>query len=129
MPNVKLNVTAFSKKGNKWTNAVGSDGKTYSYKYTGGNGEDKNGDQDFLADGNPETFDIVFQGPDGGTYEFVSFRDKSGTGELNGTVDTINNKVTVTDDCNNPGTFFYGVEIQDKTTLVTIECDPMIRNH
>ena len=127
MPNVRLNVTAFAKKGKKWTNAVGSDGKTYSYKYTGGNGEDNNGDQDFLADGNQKQFDVIFQNGVGG-YEFVSFRDKCGMGELSGVVSAAGDEVTVTDNCNNPGTFFYGVEIRDTNTNVTIERDPMIRN-
>jgi hypothetical protein len=127
MPNVRLNVTEFAKKGNKWTNAVGSDGKTYSYKYTGGNGEDNNGDQDFLADGNQEQFDIIFQGGVT-TYEFVSFRDKGGAGELQGVVSANHDEVAVTDFCNTPGTFFYGVEIRNTITGVTIECDPMIRN-
>ena len=125
MPNVRLHVTEFAKKGNKWTNAVGSDGKTYSYKYTGGNGEDNNGDQDFLADGNEKEFDVIFQNSVAG-YVFVDFRDKSGTGELNGVVSA--EEVTVTDSCDNAGTFFYGVKIRNTNTNVTIECDPMIRN-
>jgi len=131
MTDVRINVVAGSKNDQGWSNVTASNGDPYAYKYTGG--ADNNGNQQFIADKQPESFDVVFQGQDDATYQFVGYANKTSPTDLSGVVSSDGRTITVTDACQTSGDFSFGAVVgvrkADGTTPdVTFECDPMVRN-
>ena len=86
MSDVKLNVVAGSKNDQGWKNVTASNGAAYAYKYTGGG--DNNGNQEFIANHQSATFNVVFQGQDGTTYQFVGYNNKTTPTDLSGVVNS-----------------------------------------
>lgn len=131
MSDVKLNVVSGSKSDKGWKNVTASNGAAYAYKYTGGG--DNNGNQEFIANRQPETFDIVFKGQDGSTYQFVAFNNKTTPSDLSGVVNADGTVITVTDSCQTVGEFTFGARVgvrksDGSAPDVTFDCDPVVRN-
>ena len=131
MSDVKLNVVAGTKNDQGWENVTASNGAPYAYKYTGGG--DNNGNQQFVADHNPEVFDVLFKGQDGTTYQFMAFNNKTSPSDLSGVVNGDGTSIQVTDSCATIGSFTFGAKVgvrkpDGSTPDVTFECDPVVRN-
>jgi hypothetical protein len=131
MSDVKLNVVAGSKNDQGWKNVTASNGAAYAYKYTGGG--DNNGNQEFIANHQSATFNVVFQGQDGTTYQFVGYNNKTTPTDLSGVVNSGGTVISVTDSCQTIGEFSFGATVgvrkaDGSTPDVTFDCDPVVRN-
>jgi hypothetical protein len=131
MSDVKLNVVAGSKNDQGWKNVTASNGAAYAYKYTGGG--DNNGNQEFIANRQSATFNVVFQGQDGTTYQFVGYKNKTSPTDLSGVVSSDGTVISVTDSCQTIGEFSFGATVGVRKTDgsapdVTFDCDPVVRN-
>jgi hypothetical protein len=125
---VNLNISSKEKTGPGWMKVIASDGKSYSYKWSGGNTAKKNGDNEFAV-GVLQTFDISFIGSEKSKYKFVAFVNKDDATDLRGSTQDNQTKLKVTDWCATRGKFSYGVQVKTtKTPSVTFEVDPVISN-
>ncbi len=108
-----------------YTDVTASNGKTYSYKYSGGEG--KGGDVTFHV-GTPATVVVQLHSDPRYTINDVTFKDDTNS-QLSypnpdaGKTATIQDKNTVAQQAQ------YKVVVKDSTANATVPCDPMIINH
>ena len=121
---VTLKVKPGSNGGNGWSDTTASNGQAYCYKYTGGN--DDRGDMEQQVNTGASTLQLNLD-TDRDRYSLsgATFDDPNNqltwlrTDNATGTITDAN---TVVEDAK------YTIQVTDTTTGATIDCDPMILN-
>jgi hypothetical protein len=129
MANVKLRISTEEKTGSGWYSSPTPSGKTYWYKFTGGN-DGNNGNQKYTM-GDSHSFVVEFKGRDGDLYSFAEplyvFNDPDD--QLSGSL-IAGNKMLVIDACTAPTkNMIYGVHVHPAADQSEIFlCHPRISN-
>ncbi len=123
---ITLDVRNFASSGSDgYTNTTASNGKTYSYKYSGGTG--KGGDATFTrSDGHKVTVVLHLQSDSRYSIDSVAFpvdpNNQLSRKNAAPTTATIQDENTVVQ------TATYKVTVKDSTANATLPCDPQIIN-
>jgi len=127
---VNLRISTGKKTGSTWFSALSVEGNKYYYKFTGGNSGNDNGNQAFLTNNSPTSFEIQLVGNTNINYrlvdQFYFYQDNNG--QLAGALNA-DNTVTITDQCTDTAMMLCGVYLHPTDSPHDLFlCDPRIIN-
>lgn len=124
--NVSLDVRNFSSNGDGYTNVNGSNGRPYSYKFTGGNKSSNNGDVSVVKGGGQAAINVQVGTDARYSITDINFNPRDSQFSWHGGGNAA--VAVIVDTAVAVASVKYTVTVTDSTANCTVPCDPMIQN-